>query len=82
MVDYFNELLRTSNVEWEEVVSCIEPKIIDIQTDELLALVENGEVKKALFGIHPDKSSGPDGMSPGFYQRYWSIACGCNACNI
>lgn len=31
------------------------------------------EVKGALFHMHHDKSPGPDGMSPGFYQRYWSI---------
>lgn len=23
--------------------------------------------------MHPDKSPGPDGMTPGFYQRYWGI---------
>lgn len=23
--------------------------------------------------MHPDKSLGPDGMSPGFYQKHWSI---------
>lgn len=35
--------------------------------------VEQQEVKNALFHMHPDKSPGPDGMSPGFYQKYWSI---------
>ncbi|XP_062076041.1 uncharacterized protein LOC133780185 [Humulus lupulus] len=36
---------------------------------------ENGlsEVKEALFQMNPDKSPGPDGMSPGFYQRCWDI---------
>lgn len=23
--------------------------------------------------MHPDKSPGPDGMNPGFYQKFWSI---------
>lgn len=23
--------------------------------------------------MHPDKSPGPDGMSPGFYQKYWKV---------
>lgn len=31
------------------------------------------EVKFAIFSIHPDKSLGPDGFSPGFYQAYWDI---------
>lgn len=35
--------------------------------------MEDEKVKRALFHMHLDKASGPDGMSPGFYQRYWSI---------
>lgn len=23
--------------------------------------------------MHPDKSAEPDGMSPGFYQKYWNV---------
>ena len=30
-------------------------------------------VKRALFHMHPDEFPGPDGMSPGIYQKYWSI---------
>ncbi|GAU30144.1 hypothetical protein TSUD_360370 [Trifolium subterraneum] len=26
---------------------------------------------QALFQMHPDKSSGPDGFNPAFYQRFW-----------
>lgn len=39
----------------------------------LLQPIEEAEVKRALFHMHPDKSPGPDGMSPGFYQKYWGI---------
>ncbi|RVX07677.1 putative mitochondrial protein [Vitis vinifera] len=31
------------------------------------------KVKDALFAMHPDKSPGDDGFSPGFYQRHWEI---------
>ena len=27
----------------------------------------------AMFSMHPDKCSGPDGYSPGFYQHFWSL---------
>ena len=29
------------------------------------------EVKTALFQMHPSKSTGPDGMTPFFFQKYW-----------
>jgi hypothetical protein len=33
------------------------------------------EVRVALFQMHPDKSPGPDGFNPAFYQSFWDI-CG------
>ncbi|XP_065851311.1 receptor kinase-like protein Xa21 [Euphorbia lathyris] len=28
---------------------------------------------EACFSMHPDKSPGPDGLNPAFYQQYWDI---------
>lgn len=39
----------------------------------MLKLVEDIEVKEAMFHMHPDKSPGPDGMTPAFYQKFWRI---------
>lgn len=39
----------------------------------LLSAVEEHEVKDALFHMHPEKSPGPDGMTPGFYQKFWKV---------
>lgn len=39
----------------------------------MLAEVHPREVKAALFNKNPDKSPGPDGMSPGFYKKYWKV---------
>ncbi|XP_074359607.1 uncharacterized protein LOC141699636 [Apium graveolens] len=44
----------------------------DVQNSVLLDDIDTKEVKDALFHMHPDKSPGSDGMSPGFYQKYWS----------
>jgi hypothetical protein len=31
------------------------------------------EVRKALFMMHPNKVSGPDGFTAGFYQKHWYL---------
>ncbi|XP_062102876.1 uncharacterized protein LOC133813856 [Humulus lupulus] len=73
MVEYFQTLFKSSVDEWDEVVSCVVPTITPSQNAMLLAPIEDDEVKSALFHMHPDKSPGPDGMSPGFYQKFWPI---------
>uniref|UniRef100_A0A803PR88 Reverse transcriptase domain-containing protein n=1 Tax=Cannabis sativa TaxID=3483 RepID=A0A803PR88_CANSA len=42
------------------------------QRSKQLWLREEEEVRNALFQMHPDKAPGPDGMTPGFYQRCWN----------
>lgn len=37
----------------------------------LLAPFTETEFKGALFDMHPDKASGPDGLNPGFFMRFW-----------
>lgn len=39
----------------------------------LIAPYTDVEIKKAIFHMHPYKSSGPDDMSPFFYQKYWHV---------
>jgi hypothetical protein len=41
----------------------------------LVAPVTKEEVRVALFQMHPDKSPGPDGFNPAFYQNFWEL-CG------
>uniref|UniRef100_A0A803QEA0 Reverse transcriptase domain-containing protein n=1 Tax=Cannabis sativa TaxID=3483 RepID=A0A803QEA0_CANSA len=43
---------------------------------QLLEPVMEDEIRRALFQMHPDKSSGPDGMTSDFYQKSWNIVGG------
>ena len=57
----------------DEIFSKVERKVSYDQNQELLRPFESFEVKEAVFSMHPDKSPGPDGLNPGFYQAYWDI---------
>lgn len=70
MVNYFKDMFTTTNIEDEEVLEGIPSTVSNAQNQELLKPISEEEVKKALFQMHPDKSPGPDGMSPAFYQKY------------
>lgn len=73
IIKYFEELLSASNIEWESATMCMPSKITREMNEEILAKVDENEVKKALFNMHLDKSPGPYGMSLGFYQNFWKI---------
>ena len=43
------------------------------ENDWLLHLFTRDEFKAALWKMHPDKSPGPDGLNPCFYQKFWQV---------
>lgn len=57
----------------QEFYSCIDSRISQEDNDLLTQVFSFEEVKEAVFSMHPDKSPGPDGMNPTFYQRFWDI---------
>ena len=73
MVNYFTSLFLATNIDYSKVINCVTRLITENQNSDKLAAVQFKEVKAALFSMHPDKSLGPDGMSPGFYQKYWKV---------
>lgn len=73
ITSYFQQMFKATETQWEEVVIKVPVTIIDAHNEELLRYVTMEEVKFALFQMHPDKSSGQDGMTPGFFQKHWSI---------
>lgn len=40
---------------------------------ELVEEITEDEVKEVVFSIHPDKSPGPDGLTPAFFQSFWNV---------
>ncbi|XP_062014381.1 uncharacterized protein LOC133730890 [Rosa rugosa] len=73
---YFQNIFAAETVNMEALATVITAtpcKVTDHMNDALLAPYTDEEIKKALFQMHPSKSPGPDGMSPFFYQKYWSI---------
>lgn len=73
MVGQFSSLFSATDTDCSEVINCVTGLVIENQNSALLAEVHPREVKAALFNKNPDKSPGPDGMSPGFYKKYWKV---------
>lgn len=73
MVEYFSNLFTATNTDCLPVVNHVSNRVTDEQNMTMLAYVQPKEVKAALFNMHPDKSPGPDGMSPGYFQKYWKV---------
>lgn len=76
MIDYFQALFIPSAIDWGPVVDQLSPRILSSHNDMLLRPVEDEEVKEALFQMNSNKSPGPDGMSPRFYQKFWATVGG------
>ncbi|KAL0390870.1 UNVERIFIED_CONTAM: hypothetical protein Scaly_0444100 [Sesamum calycinum] len=56
--------------EWNGVP----PTVVNAEmVEDLLRPYTETEVTKALFGMAPLKSPGPDGMPPIFYQKFWHV---------
>jgi hypothetical protein len=59
----------------DPVLSLISPRVTVEDNAMLVAPFTKEEVRLALFQMHPDKSPGPDGFNPAFYQNFWDL-CG------
>ncbi|KAK4394177.1 hypothetical protein Sango_1888500 [Sesamum angolense] len=56
-----------------EILSCLEPRVMEEMNEELCCPFMPEEVKSALVAMHPLRSPRPDGMSPIFYQKCWYL---------
>ncbi|XP_019192832.1 PREDICTED: uncharacterized protein LOC109187166 [Ipomoea nil] len=51
----------------------VQKRVTDEMNIPMLQPFTLADVKAVLFAIAPDKASGPDGMSPAFYQHFWLV---------
>ncbi|KAK2365796.1 hypothetical protein QL285_079253 [Trifolium repens] len=72
---YFDNLFKANHGAHDPVLQLITPKITDEDNIALTAPITKEELKCSLFEMHPDKSPGPDGFNPAFFQRFWNL-CG------
>lgn len=68
--DYFTNIFTASGNQWDDILTNVQPSITAQLNLDLLRPVQEEEVKFALFQMNPDKALGPDGITPGFFQKY------------
>ncbi|KAL0355426.1 UNVERIFIED_CONTAM: LINE-1 retrotransposable element O protein [Sesamum radiatum] len=76
VLSYFRSIFASTNPTPEavdEVLRCVEHRVTHAMNESLTQHFTSEEVLHALKQMHPLKSPGPDGMSPVFFQKYWSI---------
>ena len=55
------------------VIDVIHSSVSTVDNDKLTAPFTKAEFHSAIFSMHPDICSGPDGYSLGFYQHFWNL---------
>ncbi|XP_057793280.1 uncharacterized protein LOC131009894 [Salvia miltiorrhiza] len=73
--DYFTAIFERSDGvgDFSQVLGKLRHCIDESKNVELTQPFTPKEFTDALNQMHPDKSPGPDGFNPKFYQRFWSI---------
>jgi len=71
--NYFLELFQKNNSVAALVIEIIR-QFVSVEDNILLtAPFTKKEFREAMFSMHPDKCSGPDGYSLRFYQQFWNL---------
>ncbi|XP_019170974.1 PREDICTED: uncharacterized protein LOC109166477 [Ipomoea nil] len=69
---YYQNIFTTKGVQFDAALDDLAMKVSDEDNHNLMRHFTIEEVKDALFSMAPDKSPGPDGYSPAFYQFFWN----------
>lgn len=71
--DYFTNIFTSNLGAAAPILDYVSSRVTKAQNEFLLSNFTAKDVQEALFAMHPDKSQGPDGLNPAFYQRFWPI---------
>ena len=74
IIHYFQQIFTIEEPDdFIEIFQGIPQTITAEMNRELIRKVTEQEISQAIFLMQPNKSPGPNGMSPIFYQKFWSI---------
>ncbi|CAM8982799.1 unnamed protein product [Rhodiola kirilowii] len=71
--DIFTSQVEVSGDRWRREFEMIPRMVTQEMNDMLDAPFTEGEVRRALFQMHPTKAPGVDGVSALFYQNNWEV---------
>lgn len=70
---YFSQLFAASSLNSRLSERKSVKQVSEIENLRLIEKVIVEEVKKAVFSMHPNKASRPDGLNLTFFQSFWSV---------
>jgi len=70
---YFVDIFQKQGGDVSSVIDVINPSIYALANEKLTAPFTKAEFRVALFAMEPDKCSGQDGYSPGFFINIFGI---------
>ena len=72
-LSYFRNLFSSSLPNFDGMEISLTDVVNLEENESLVAPFSKEGFTKAIKQMHPKKSSGPDGLNPGFYQRFWPL---------
>lgn len=72
-IDYFKNVFADVSTVGAQVDSTGMNLVSPEQNEKLISTITFEEFTQAVKQMHPDKSAGPDGFSPAFFQHFWKL---------
>lgn len=70
---YMDLFSKNAEASCDDILGAIESKVTPAMNEDLQRSYTEKDIIEAIKHMHLDKSPGPDGMTPLFFQKYWNI---------